>query len=655
MRPTAIVVGSGMSGGVAARLLALSGEWDVVILEKGRNFFKGLGSEVSEVTNVFANDEVAFEYRTSPVDQDPILEPRTFRTDPSAGPRTFVGNVQFLPTTVGGGTVHFDAKFRRFREVDFITNTLMGGTADKPAIPGTTYTDWPVRYRHMEPFYAVCEEILGVQGPARRSGGKVANPNPYESWRSTPFPMPPGVEMLSSLLPAEAAGRLGYTPAAVPTAVNSRPYRGRPACVDCGFCLNYGCSINAKSSGAWPVADAMATGRATLITEANVIGVEFTRSRDRSRRYHATGVTYLDPAGNTRHLKGDLVILANTPIEATRLSILSGIAEAADESDLSKLRTSPTEPSGLLGRNLTFHLQTTAVAILDRNIHSWRGRTSTQTLDAFCGSGPGPEGFDPTVPRGGIIEIGGNHNPVTQANDIGEILFGAPHKRYMELGPFLKRLTALTMQGEDMPQLSNYVDLDPEIVDVFGQPVPRVTYKSHPYELAAAAYYAPKMQEIMEAIGGPGSPYDVHPLAVAVINTTIPPATPGAVDQFSSQVLQASPFSEIPASAHIMGTHRMALDPEHGPCDPFGRYWAFDNLYHAGGGLFCTAPGFNVTLTMTALSYRSAAAILTKAGNRDSYTIDDIDAAQEELEKVLRRLDGDTMIARALGKKPGKK
>jgi choline dehydrogenase-like flavoprotein len=663
MRPKAVVIGSGMSGGTVARLLALTKDWDVVILEKGQNFFSGLGTVKSStgtdgfgqslvVSNIFPNDEVGWEYRIPPINQDPILEPRSFRTDPSSGKRTFVGNVQFLPTTVGGGTVHFDAKFRRFREVDFVTNSLMGGTADKPAIPNTTYTDWPLEYRHIEPFYAVCEEILGVQGPARRLGnGVVYNPNPYESPRSTPFPMPPGVDMLSSFLPAEAASRLGYTPAPVPTAVNSRPYRGRSACVDCGYCLNYGCPINAKSSGAWPINDALATGRAQLITEANVVRIEHTMGPN--GRYQASAIKYIDGDGNAQWIQlnpgnGDVVVLANTPIEATRLSIRSEISNPPNESNLSALQPSATEPSGLLGRNLMFHLQTTAIAIFDREIHSPRGRTSTQTLDAFCGSGPGKEGFDPTVPRGGIVEIGGNQNPVTQANDIGGVMFGEAHKQYMELGPFVKRITAFTMQGEDMPQVTNCVDLDPDIVDVFGEPVPRITYKSHPYELAASAYYAPKLQEILETIGAPGSKYDIHPVFVATINTTIPPVMPGTVDQAGSQVMGATPFSEIPASQHIMGTHRMALDREHGPCDPFGRYWAFDNLYHAGGGLYCTAAGFNVTLTMAALSYRVAAAIASKVPIQDSYTIADIDGLQSRMESVITALDKDTMIAKYL-------
>lgn len=652
MTQQAIVVGSGAAGGMVARVLAKSGKYQVTVLEKGSNFFQNLDQGNSSVTNLFSNDEVGWESRTAPINQDPLLEPRSFRADTNSGDRSFVGDVNSLPTTVGGGTVHYDAKARRYREVDFITNSLMGGTADKPAIPGTTYADWPMTYQQMEPFYAVCEEVIGVQGPARRQGSRVVNPNPYESARSTPFAMPPGVDQLNSLLPAESARRLGYSPAAVPTSVISRPYRGRQPCNDCGYCLNYGCTIGAKSSGIWPLAEAMQTGQGqvvNLITDANVVEILYHRAS--TGRYAARGVRYLDAHGNSKTVKGDLVILANTPIEASRLSFLSGIGQRnPNESNISSPQPTDTEPSGLLGRNLMFHLQSAVVTIVNQPIHSYRGRTSTQTLDAFSGSGPTAAQFDPTVPRGGILEIGGNLNPVSQAEYFASFLSGQAHKELMALGPFVDHLTTFTMQGEDMPQISNYVDLDPAIVDVWGQPVPRVTYRSHPYEIAAAAHYQAKMVEIMENIGGPGSAYPtVRPLMVLPISPNEPSVLPGQVGAaIQENFLGSTPINDIPASAHIMGTHRAALDQDHGPCDPYGRYWAFDNLYHAGGGLQATAPGYNVTLTFWALSYWVAAALVSGVGGKSSYTLGDIASNMDSLVAVLKAVDPDTMIAHRL-------
>jgi choline dehydrogenase-like flavoprotein len=647
----AVVVGSGAAGGMVARVLARSGAFEVVVLEKGPNLFRNLGGDNSAVTNYFSNDEVGWESRTAPINQDPLLEPRSFRADTSAGARSFVGNVNDLPTTVGGATVHYDAKARRYREVDFVTNSLMGGSPDRPAIPGTTYADWPMSYHQLEPFYAVSEEVIGVQGPAYRSGGRVVNPNPYESPRSTPFPMPPGVPQLNSLLPAEAATRLGYAAPPVPTSIASRPYRGRAACNDCGYCLNYGCTIGAKGSGIWPLNEALATGRVTLISGANAIEVLYDPPAAPGRRYIARGVRYLDPEGGSHTVTGDLVVLANSPIEATRLSLLSGIGQARpDEMRISSAQPTATEPSGLLGRNLMFHLQTAVETIVDRPIHSYRGRTSTHTLDAFAGSGPSPAEFDPSVPMGGIVEIGGNLNPVSEAEYFASFLTGSAHKALMSLGPFVDHLTTFTMQGQDMPQVTNYVDLDPALVDVWGQPVPRVTYKSHPYEVAASAYYLPKMVEIMEAIGGPGSAYPtVRPLVVLPISPNEPSLLPGQGGALVQEHLLGSlPINDIPASAHIMGTHRMALGDGYGPCDPYGRYWAFDNLFYAGGGLQPTAPGFNVTLTFWALSYWVAAAVVAGVGGQEAYTPADVADNLGGLIRVLKAVDPDTMIARQL-------
>src|SRR5262249_41380409 len=156
-----------------------------------------------------SNDELKFLSRHF-LGPDPLLEPRAFRRSVDEGDRMFTGDVNNLPSTVGGGGFHADGKLPRFREVDFRAHPELG------PIDGPDAVDWPLDYDELESFYADAERIVGVAGDHTA--------NPFAAPRSGPYPMPPGPDMFCAVLTSEAATRLGYHPYRAPTGVNSVGY-----------------------------------------------------------------------------------------------------------------------------------------------------------------------------------------------------------------------------------------------------------------------------------------------------------------------------------------------------------------------------------------------------------------------------------------------
>jgi choline dehydrogenase-like flavoprotein len=181
-----------------------------------------------------------------------------------------------------------------------------------------------------------------------------------------------------------------------------------------------------------------------------------------------------------------------------------------------------------------------------------------------------------TAPLGGIVEIGsaqflvGEAQSYIQAFQTGTPFTGAFFKNLMRQSPLRDHAVALTMHGEDAPQPTNVVDLDPALRDIDKLPVARVTYANSSFELGARTLYSNVMLDIF---GKAGARY-------AII----------------------APIDTVPTSAHIMGTLRFGADSTTSVCDATGRFHDIGNLYASDGSLFPTSSGFNPTLTIVALS-----------------------------------------------------
>jgi choline dehydrogenase-like flavoprotein len=539
----AIIIGSGPGGSTVAEVLTRAG-WSVVIMEKGRNHLLD-PSDLTRPASDYSNDEIKFTSRFF-LGPDPLIEPRAFRRSADEGEHTHVGEVNSIPTTVGGGGVHADGKVPRFREEDFGLLSTYGPQEDAHV------DDWPLTYDELEPYYAEVEKAIGVSG---RAGA-----NPFAAWRSGPYPMPPGAPMYGATLSAAAAERVGLHPYEAPTAANSVPYDGRPACNNCGYCAFYGCPIHAKGDPVALLTKTMATGRAELMAETYVSRIRIEGSR-------ATGVDFIGPDGVERSMDAKVVIVAGGAVETPRLLLQSGLEHPA------------------LGRHLMVHFQTIMVGhFKDLRLHPYKGRSVTHAHDDAVVQDDASRAAAAAAGlpwiRGGLVEHAGGGHILGEARHVP---WGSEHAQAMRDSNMGEHMWVFIMQGEDLPYPTNAVDLSPSIRDARGFPVARVTYKPGRHELAASRHHGKILQGVLEEMGA---------------DWTFHTSSPG-VPEFGLG-------APIPESRHVIGTARMGDDPATSVVDRWGRVHTVDNLVIADSSVFVTSTGYGPTLTLVALAARAA-------------------------------------------------
>lgn len=538
------VVGSGAGGGTLAWALAEAGV-NVVVLEKGPYY---------TLKDFAYHDEIKIQKRSffTPLEAD---EPRMLR---QAGEAEYKRTrTAWLANCVGGGTVHMSGYFLRLHEIDFEMRTRFGREAR------STVEDWPIRYAEFAPWYDRMEYLLGVGGTAGQ--------NPFDPPRSVPYPLPPIAEHPFTAPFDKAAKKLGLHPFSTPRAILSQPYGGRPPCMYCGYCGNFGCEIGAKSSVLSTfIPRAEATGKCTIKAKSMVTEV-FVNADGK-----AGGVRYLDEQGNLHEQRAKVVVVSATALESARLLLNSKSSLFPD---------GLANSSGQVGKNLIFSTFASIEADFSRTGKAkdfpgydshlpFLGRSLQDYYLPKKNTG---------VPKGGTLLFDlGPKAPITRLTEVAikaagatetKPLWGKPLKD--NLRKYLRDVRKLECEvfGEFSASDGCYLDVDPEVKDKFGLPVARLNVGLLESNVKGARFLAER-----------------------------------AADLFREMKAEEVRFGIMGGASWVLqhGTCRFGKDPSTSVLDPNCRAHDVKNLYVVDGSFMPTSGGVPTTLTIMSNALRVA-------------------------------------------------
>ncbi len=554
----AIVVGSGATGGWAAKQLTQGG-MEVLLLEAGRKLdpakdflehawpydmpFRGFGRPMDLEVRQGSAAGFSSEYTTHLFVNDADVP----YTTPPDKPFNWVRSRQ-----VGGRSITWGRQSYRYSNYDFQAASHDGYGVN-----------WPFRYEDLAPYYDLVEDFIGVSGRA-------------EGWEALPDGrfLPPMKYTCGELELKKAVDRYGDRILTIGrTAILTRNHRGRPACHWCGHC-GRGCTTGSYySSPASTIPAAFQTGRLTL--QPDSIAHEVLVDGNGLAR----GVAYIERLTNrSREVYGKTVVLCASTLESTRLMLLS------------RSRFHPNgigNSSGVLGHYLMDHtIGCGAAGFLTRTagpVDRWDdGRANGIYVPRFRNL----KTKRPDYIRGFGYQGGGGRGmfPTHAEHTPG---YGAAFKRAVrERWPYPIRLFAW---GECLARYENHVRINYEKKDRWGIPVLHIECAFGDNELKMMKDAVDTAQEMLRAAGA----------EITEVNYT--PRPPGTC-------------------IHEIGTARMGTDPKTSVLNKWNQSWDVKNLFVTDGASFPSSGCANPTLTMMAVTARACEYILDqyKKGFKDS-------------------------------------
>lgn len=544
----AIVVGSGVSGGYAAKELTEKG-LRVLVLEKGKKFDHVTAYEPSY------KDPWDFKYNGLLTNEQKASHPKLARDYPynEMTEKYWMNDSDslykevkrfdwFRPDIVGGKSIMWGRQTYRLSDIDFEAN-LKDGIA----------VDWPIRYKDIAPWYSYVEKHVGISGEA------LGLPQLPDSEFLKPMDMYCVEKEVRQRIEKNFPGRnmtIGRV-ANLSEAKEAQLKIGRSACQyrnKCRLGCPYGAYFSTQSCTLPPAAK---TGLLTLRPDSVVSEILFDNAKQK-----ATGVRVIDTVTkDVREYFAKIIFVCGSTVATTALLL---------NSKSSRFQNGLGNDSGELGHNLMDHHFRVGAA------GTWEGdedkyyigrRANGIYIPRYRNIGNDKRDYL----RGFGYQGGGSRQSWNRS--VNDMSFGADYKDAMtKPGPWTMNLGGF---GETLPYHENKMYLDPTTKDKWGIPVVVFDAEFKENEMKMRKDMMEDAKEMLESAG--------------------------------LKNVRAFDNGSYPGMAiHEMGTARMGRDPKTSVLNGNNQLHAVKNVFVTDGACMTSTSCVNPSLTYMALTARAA-------------------------------------------------